>query len=108
MTCKVPDSRMIVVKAALRMDQVRDFNLPRSMLANPDSSRFARFKERHGTDAWEVEAISPEVLATELRKSIDGLIDHAAFERERKQESVDAQYLEGVRRATMTAIGGAA
>jgi ParB-like chromosome segregation protein Spo0J len=102
----IPDNRMTAIKAGLRMDQVTEFNLPPSMQAKTTSSRFARFEERHGTDAWELEAMSPNRLADELRKTIDSVIDHDAFEYEREQEIADAQHLEGVRRAAITALAG--
>jgi hypothetical protein len=74
------------------------------MQAKTTSSRFARFEERHGTDAWELEAMSPDRLADELRNVIDSVIDLEAFEHEREQEVADAQHLEGVRRAAVTAM----
>jgi len=94
----IVERRIVAIKAALRRDQVKAFRLPPSMLAKTTSSRFARFEQRHGSNAWELEALSPELLESELRKAIDSVIDHDAFEHEREEESKDAKQIEATRK----------
>ncbi|MGA2582577.1 MAG: hypothetical protein ABSG31_04805, partial [Tepidisphaeraceae bacterium] len=66
------------------------------------------FKAKHGgDDAWELEALSPETLADELRRAIDGVIDQKAFEHEREQEADDARHLEARRRVLLNTLGAA-
>ena len=94
------------VKVALNAEQVKRFELPPSMRAKESSSRFKSFEDRHGRNAWELEALPPDTLADELRKSIDGVIDREAFEHEREKESADARQLEATRLAVKNALPG--
>jgi hypothetical protein len=104
----IAEDRIRAVKVALTSEQVKRFNLPKSMKAKETSARFKSFKAKHGgDDAWELEALSPETLADELRKSIDAAIDVQAFEHEREQEADDAQYLEAQRRTMLHTLGAA-
>jgi hypothetical protein len=100
----IPQKQIIAIKAALCLDHTTRFNLPPSMKAKKTSSRFKRFFERFGADAWEIEALPADVLAAELRNIIDSVIDRQAFEHERHQESLDAQHIEAARRAAMSSL----
>ena len=102
----IDEDRIHAVKVALNAEQVERFALPPSMRAKETSSRFKAFQDRHGRDAWELEALPPDTLADELRKSIDAVIDREAFEHERQQEAADAGKLEAIRLATMKALPG--
>jgi hypothetical protein len=90
----IDEDRIHAIKVALTAEQVERFKLPPSMKAKETSSRFAAFRERHGRNAWELEALPPDTLADELRRAIDGVIDREAFEHEREQEAADAGQLE--------------
>jgi hypothetical protein len=76
------------------------------MTAKKTSSRYAGFSERYGDDVWELEALSPKLLAAELKKTNDSVIDLEAYEHERKQEAQDAWHLEATRKAVMKALPG--
>jgi ParB-like chromosome segregation protein Spo0J len=102
----IAEDRIHAVKVALTAEQVARFKLPPSMKAKETSSRFAAFRQRHGRNAWELEALPPETLADELRRAIDGVIDREAFEHEREQEAADARQLEATRQAVVKALPG--
>jgi hypothetical protein len=96
---------MQAIKVGLTAEQVKRFRLPRSMKAKESSSRFRAFHEKHGADAWELEALPPETLADELRRAIESVLDLEALEHEREQEAGDARFLEATRKAAIAAIG---
>ncbi len=102
----IDDDRLHAVKVALTPDQVERYRLPPSMKAKSTSARFKSFSQRHGRDAWELEALPPNTLADELRNAIDGVIDREAFEHEREQEAADARRLEATRRAVLSVLPG--
>jgi hypothetical protein len=90
----------------LTAEQVKRFKLPKNTKAKASSSRFKGFREKHGQYVWELEALSPETMADELRKAIDSVIDTAAFEHERAREVEDARHLEATRKAALAAMPG--
>jgi hypothetical protein len=61
------------------MDQVREFNPPPSFVKELDK-RTAAYRERFGTDeCWELDALSPTVIADLIRTEIEALIDTEAW-----------------------------
>ena len=70
------------------------------------SDEIALSNEMHRADAWELESLRPEHLATELREAINGVIDREAFEHEREQEAKDARHIEATRNAVLKALPG--
>jgi hypothetical protein len=68
-----------VRRIALNMDQVREFNPPPSFVKEGDT-RTTGYRERFGTDeCWELDALSPTVIADLIRSEIEGLIDQRAW-----------------------------
>lgn len=86
------------VKVALTHKQVREFQLPPNVEAKPTSSRFKKFRQKYGANAYELEAVSPETLQELLRSAIDAVIDTGMFQRELHAEQEDARQLEALRR----------
>lgn len=94
------------VKVALTAQQVHNHRLPPSMEAKRSSSNFARFERQHGTDAYELEALPPEKLASILRDAINLVMDLDAFHHEVEQEKKEAANLDAFRRTTAKVLAG--
>jgi hypothetical protein len=63
-------------RIALNLDQVRRYNPPPSFVKESDT-RTSGYRDRFGTDeCWELDALSPTVIADLIRTEIEGLIDH--------------------------------
>jgi hypothetical protein len=88
-----------VVKVALTAAQVRELHLPPMMKAKKTSSRYGKFVERHGQNVFELEAVPPGQLQAILRRTIDSVLDIAAYNAEVDAEKCDAAQLEGIRLA---------
>ncbi|MCD4726056.1 MAG: ParB/RepB/Spo0J family partition protein [Pirellulales bacterium] len=93
------------VKVALTADQVDEYELPPAMQAKQTSTNYKRFADKHGDDAWELEALPPETLQSVLQEAIDSVLDVEAFNHEVDQEKADAAKLEGVRHVTLETLG---
>src|SRR5215471_232910 len=64
-----------VRRIALNMDQVRQHNPPPSFVKDGDT-RTSGYRERFGTDeCWELDALSPTLIADLIRTEIEQLID---------------------------------
>ena len=63
-----------VIKLALTMAQVQQYNPPPNPAKRSDS-RAAGYIERHGASSWEVDALPPEILQRIIRHAFRGLID---------------------------------
>jgi hypothetical protein len=88
-----------VIKTALKMEQIRELNLPESFERAKDKSKsYERYVEDYNTDfVWELEAVAPKVLQRLLTEHIDAVIDTRAFKAELKAEKQDAVHLARVR-----------
>lgn len=67
-------ARVEVVKLALTMDQVREYDPPPNPAKTTDS-RYAGYAAEHGDESWEVDALPPDVLARIIREAFDGVVD---------------------------------
>jgi hypothetical protein len=64
-----------VRRIALNLDQVREHNPPPSFVKDGDT-RTSGYRERFGTDeCWELDALSPTLIADLIRTEIEQLID---------------------------------
>lgn len=81
-------------RIALNMDQVRQFNPP-SDPAKMSDSRSARYVDKYGDEAWELDALSPEVMGNLIRENISSITDvdnlNDSEEREHKGKSTIAK-----------------
>jgi hypothetical protein len=92
--------KIVPVKVALTMDQIKKFNLPPMLKAKKKSSNYNRFKDAYGDDVWELESLDPADLQTILREHIEGVLDREAFTHETEQEAKDVAKLDALRRQT--------
>lgn len=68
-------------RVALNMRQIEKFKPP-PFPAKPSSSRFAGYIKEHGvTDAWELDALPPDVLDELIRWNVGQLFDHGLVAR---------------------------
>jgi len=93
------------IKVGLTGEQVRRFKLPPSMIAKAGCSTRAAFVAKHGEHVFELEALPPAQLQQITREAIRGVLDTAAFNRERTQEMEDARELAARRRLVLRELG---
>ena len=99
----IPD--VVPIKVAITAAHVATYNLPPSMLAKTTSANHGKFLKAHGKFAYELEALTPDVLQKLLREAIDSVIDVDAFNKEIDLEKSDAQSLQAHRDALLDAMG---
>lgn len=83
------DEDVLLTRLALNMNQVRRYNPPPNPAKDTDS-RFADYRANYGDDCWELDALSPEVIAELVNSAIKGVVliptYNAAIKRERANE----------------------
>lgn len=78
------------------------------MEAKASDSRTAKFTAKHGATVYELEALPPETLQSELTKAIEGALDLGAFNRELDAEKQDAVFIGNLRGRAHLALKDAA
>jgi hypothetical protein len=63
-----------VRRLALNMDQIQRYRPPPNFAKETDT-RFAAYAQKHGPKCWELDALSPSVIAGLIRTEVEGLID---------------------------------
>lgn len=64
-----------VRRVALTMEQIEEYNPP-PFPAKMKDSRYSGYVERHGTsDAWELDALNPQVLDALIKSELEPLVD---------------------------------
>ncbi len=94
------------VKVALTAEQAQSMDLPPSLEAKKSSPQYKKFFQEHGTQAWELEALEPEVLQELLRDAILESMDIDAFNHEVEAERNDAAFLGTARQRAAKALEG--
>jgi hypothetical protein len=84
-----------VRRLALNMDQVRQYNPPSNPAKETDSRHAAYVRLFETTECWELDALSPTVIADLVRAEVEALIDHEAWnaaklEERRNRKLIDA------------------
>jgi hypothetical protein len=97
-----PD-RIVAKKIALRPEQAETHQIHTSLEAKKKSPNYKAFVEEFGTEAYEVEALPPDVLQKILVNEIEAVLDIDAFNHEVEEERKDARQLELVKRRLITA-----
>jgi len=77
-----------VVKVALNVDQVKQYNLPTAPAKKTDS-RFNAFAAKYGSEVVELDALPPDVLETIVSNAINAVIDDQAWNESAAQEELD-------------------
>ncbi len=99
------------VRAGLTLEQVTKFHFQSSIESKKKSRNYPLFKKKYGAKQkpYELEAVPPELLQSELRRVIDSVIDRKLFNAELSREKDDAVKLEALRlsaKAAMKNFGG--
>ena len=95
------------VRAALTHEQAQRFELPPNTDAKTSSPQFKKYFAKHGTrNAYELEALTPEVLAGMVRSTIESVIDMAAYRREVETWKAEASEIEVIRQRAVAAVIG--
>jgi hypothetical protein len=98
----IPESRIVPVRVALRLDQVESFALPRSLELKEDDENRKSFVARHGVDfAVELEAMEPADLQAELDKQIRAHIDVGLLNKEVELEKAEAGKLQAIKASVL-------
>jgi hypothetical protein len=74
-----------VVRIALTMDQVRQYNPPPNPAKITDS-RSGSYISRFGDKSWELDALDPPILQQLVRDNVETLIDDAVWDADIKRE----------------------
>lgn len=81
-------ARVRVVKLALTMDQVNEYNPPPNPAKTTDS-RYAGYEAKHGAESWEVDALPPNVLGRIVRDSFREYVDESTMAKILSREKSD-------------------
>jgi hypothetical protein len=85
-----------VRRLALNMDQVEQYNPPPNFVKEKDSLT-AAYRKQFGTDkCWELDALSPTVIAELIRKELAKLVEPKAWSKTTRREKRDHRLLEAV------------
>jgi hypothetical protein len=80
------DEACEVRRIALNMDQIKKYNPPPNPAKTTDG-RAKKYIARFGHESWELDALSPKVLAGLVRSRVQGLVsDEALMEAQAKKE----------------------
>lgn len=80
------DIHINVIRLALNMDQVEQWNPPPNPAKETDS-RFAGYRAQFGDTSWELDAVEPTRLADLVTREIQALIDDSQWARVAAKES---------------------
>ena len=85
-----------VRRIALNMDQVRQYSPPPNFVKDGDT-RTSGYRERFGTDqCWELDALSPTVIADLIRTEVEALIEPRTWRKAQASEQRGRKLLDAV------------
>jgi hypothetical protein len=85
-----------VRRIALNMDQVRQYSPPPNFVKDGDT-RTSGYRERFGTDqCWELDALSPAVIADLIRTEVEALIEPRTWRKAQASERRGRKLLDAV------------
>lgn len=84
-----------IVRLALNMPQIEQYNLPPNPTKITDS-RSSDYTAEYGEGSWELDALDPEMLRELIRDAVVKIRDPARWEEALTEEADDLRYLEGV------------
>lgn len=79
------DDSVEIDRIALTMRQIRDQNPPPNPAKTTDS-RFGSYRNEHGSESWELDALKPEYLDRIVRKRIENCIEDTERWAQREEE----------------------
>jgi hypothetical protein len=101
--------RLDIVSAAITREQIDQHRLPPQNFAKESSSNFDWFVGRTGaTNVYELEALDPAVMLSELEQTLHGVLDMDLFNLEAEREQDEAAYLQAARKTAAEALKGLA
>jgi len=83
---------LTVKKIALTMAQVEQYNPPPNP-AKMSDSRAQAYVDQHGDEAWEVDALPPDVLQNLIRSAVTNILDDALMDTVKHEEELDKEHL---------------
>lgn len=95
---------LVPIKVALNPEQVESLGLQSEMRAKKGSRQYEKFARRHGTTAYELEALPPDVLQRLLTEAVVAVLDVDLWNREADAERADAAFLETARQRACRAL----
>lgn len=84
---------VLVVRLALNMDQIRQWNPPPNY-AKPSDSRYGDYQREYGDECWELDALAPPVIHDLIRGAIKPLRDEKMWDEMKAQETEDIRLIE--------------
>ena len=85
-----------VVRVALNMDQIDEYNPPPNP-AKVTDSRFEQYRRDYGDESWELDALEPSVIDGLIRQHVDAWRDEAAWAVREEHLAHDIEVLEKIR-----------
>lgn len=86
-----------VIRLALNQDQIDLYNPPPNPAKETDS-RFTGYQETHGDESWELDALSPQVIASTVEDYLNNnVIDAAVWADALAREAANIKVLEAIR-----------
>ena len=98
---RVDPDRLVVIKAALTLEQVERLNLPPAMEAKAGSSTARDYVRRYGRHVWELESLPPNALKDIVRDALLQVMDVKKLNYEQRLEVKESATLEGYRAAVL-------
>ena len=92
------DSGIEVVRLALNMDQVDEYQPPPNPAKLTDS-RSDGYVQLYGLESWELDALEPQVLDALISGAIDRFLDMAMYEEVVRREDADREAIRAVARS---------
>jgi hypothetical protein len=89
------DADVEVQRLALNMDQVREYNPPPNPMKEGDC-RSTGYSRLYGDESWELDALSPEVLADLIRAAVTNVRDDALWRAAEARERAARRHLQAV------------
>jgi hypothetical protein len=104
----IPKDKVNIIEAGVTPQQVERYGLHPQTFAKETSSCFEWYLRQTGGDSrtWEVEALDPADMLSELEEVLVSVLDMDRFNAEVAQEQEDAVELEATRRRVLEAVQG--
>jgi hypothetical protein len=83
---------LTVIKLALTMPQIEEFDPPPNPAKTTDS-RYAKYADEHGDQSWEVDALPPDELQRIIREAFEAEIDEEAMDEIKEKEEKGKEVL---------------
>ncbi len=98
-------SQLETVTVALTREQINQYGLPeKPEAAKKSDPRYKRYVKKHGTSAWELDALHPRELQKIAESAIRQVLDMENFEIEKENQEKDKSRLNRIRAAIIPEI----